>query len=284
MKRAMYWLLTLLLASVFTLSACQSAQPIKTEEIYRVVTSASAPPFTYMDNKNTIVGYDIDLMNSIAEKSGFTVEYENLDWPDLTKDMDHCEQNTIYISAMAPVTFKEKTNCYDVDLFFYDGVVWKYLSSSEQCTTKKVPVYFSKAYFTSGSVVIVRTENSDILSYTDLKEKKVACIVGTLDHRSPPYSDMDLMLLEQDTALKALMEKKVDALVVGYAPAMSFVDQFNGNIKIVGSPFTSDRSFAIGVCDRKGDNELLDRINLSLDALQADGTLKNLNTRWLKGQ
>ena len=65
-----------------------------------VVTDASLPPFEFIDPQtNEILGFDIDLMNAIAERAGFEVVYENLPWSKLVESMSTCQED-IYISAM----------------------------------------------------------------------------------------------------------------------------------------------------------------------------------------
>ena len=285
MKRGLYRLLIVIFVILSMGGACQSEKPVSDEDSYRVLMTASAPPFSFLNKEGNITGFDIDLMNAIAEKSGFNFTYENIEGLNLFKDMENCQQNTIYLSAISPVTFGEKTQCfYSYYYYFSSYNVGELVSQGERCTTTQVPVYFSDPYFTSGSVVVVRTDNNDISSYEDLAGKKVAVSVMTIDHRSPPYSDMDILLLEEDTALQALFDKKVDALITELVTAISYVNQFDEPMKIVGKPFTSDRPFAIGVCDRQGDNKLINAINIALKELRADGKLDELEAKWLSSQ
>ena len=50
-------------------SAAQSAPEASKEVVYKVGSSADYPPFEYLDEKNQIVGFEIDLLNEITKKN-----------------------------------------------------------------------------------------------------------------------------------------------------------------------------------------------------------------------
>ncbi|MBC7223496.1 MAG: transporter substrate-binding domain-containing protein, partial [Anaerolineae bacterium] len=45
-----------------------------------IATDASFPPMEMVDENKNMVGFDIDLMNAIAEEMGFEVEFKNVAW------------------------------------------------------------------------------------------------------------------------------------------------------------------------------------------------------------
>ena len=73
-------------------------------------------------------------------------------------------------------------------------------------------------------------------------------------------------------AVNALKQGKVDCVIIDNEPAKVFVEK-NSDLQILPDPFT-DEDYAIAI--KKGNTELVDKINAALDELEADGTLKKI--------
>lgn len=73
-------------------------------------------------------------------------------------------------------------------------------------------------------------------------------------------------------AVNALKQGKVDCVVIDNEPAKVFVSK-NDDLKILPDPF-ADEDYAIAV--KKGNTELLNKINSALEELEKDGTLKKI--------
>lgn len=73
-------------------------------------------------------------------------------------------------------------------------------------------------------------------------------------------------------AVNALKQGKVDCVIIDNEPAKVFVAN-NDNLKILPDPF-SDEDYAIAV--KKGNTELVDKINAALDELEQEGTLQKI--------
>ncbi|UCC75846.1 MAG: transporter substrate-binding domain-containing protein, partial [Anaerolineales bacterium] len=70
-----------------------------------VATDATWPPFEYVDETTKeLVGFDIDLMNAIAEAADFEVEYLNIAWDPLLAGMATGE----YDAAISAMTITEE--------------------------------------------------------------------------------------------------------------------------------------------------------------------------------
>jgi ABC-type amino acid transport substrate-binding protein len=87
-------LMTALLS--FGYGGCSSSGKIK------IATDATWPPFEYVDESNNIVGFDIDLMNAIAQKEGLNVEYINVGFDPLLAGM----AVGTYDAAISSITIK----------------------------------------------------------------------------------------------------------------------------------------------------------------------------------
>ena len=114
----------------------------------KIGTNAEYPPFESVDESGTIVGFDIDLMNAIAEAAGFDFEFINTRW------------DGIFV-ALASGEF--------------DAVI----SAATITEERQQTVDFSDPYFNAGQMIAVKI-GSDITSPEDLVEGvKVGVQLGT---------------------------------------------------------------------------------------------------------
>lgn len=118
----------------------------ETTKALRVVTAAEYAPFEYMD-KGEIVGFDIDLINAIAEEAGFSITIDNVGWDPLFVEIGEKRAD---LAASAITINDDRKQTYD----------------------------FSTPYFLSTNMIMVK-EGSSIKTAEDLKDKKVAVQNGT---------------------------------------------------------------------------------------------------------
>ena len=81
-------------------------------------------------------------------------------------------------------------------------------------------------------------------------------------------------------AVQALINGKVDAVVIDNAPAQEFVAA-NEGLKILDTEFANE-DYASGVA--KGNTALLDAINGALAELEADGTLQSIVDQYITAE
>lgn len=246
MKRL--FLLTLVaLATVLLLSACGAGG----EATVRVATDATWPPFESVnESTKDIEGFDIDLMNAIAEKGGFKVEYINVAFDPLLAGMATCQ----YDAAISAMTITED---------------------------RKKEFLFSEPYFAAGQVVTVRADESAITGKDMLTGKTIGVQLGTTGEIQAndiagatvkSYDDIGL-------AFQDLMNGQVDAVIADNPLALGYVGQNPDRLMTVGDVFT-DEDYGIAVCNTKPD--VLEKINAGLAAVKADGTIDRLIDKWLK--
>ena len=63
--------------------AAEEASPAGDMPTYIVGTEAQFPPFEIVDSSGNVIGFDVDLLNAIAEDQGFKVEYLDQDFAGL---------------------------------------------------------------------------------------------------------------------------------------------------------------------------------------------------------
>ncbi|UCB42737.1 MAG: basic amino acid ABC transporter substrate-binding protein [Dehalococcoidales bacterium] len=243
--------LLLVLVGVIILSLVISGCDNKTTVI-RIATDATWPPFEYVDeDTKDIVGFDIDLINAIAEKEGLEIEIINVAWDPLLAGMAQCT----YDAAISAMTITEER--------------------AEQ-------FLFSDPYFFAGQIITVQIDNTDINSKYDLSGKVVGAQIGTTGAIEVEkiggatlrtYDDIGL-------AMQDLMNGQIDAVVADNPLALSYVGENPDELKTVGDVFT-DENYGIAIC--KDNTELQAQINSGLEAVMEEGLIDDLVEEWLVG-
>ena len=246
MKSKTFWIVSVLMMLSLLLGACASSANTKV----RVATEAAYPPFESVDEgTKALVGYDIDLMNAIAKKGGFEVEFQNTPFDSVLAGISTCQ----FDAAISAITITEERG-------------------------KKMN--FSSPYINAGQVTTVRIDNTTINGPADLKGKTIGVQLSTTGEIEAkkfegatvkPYDSVDLAFLD-------LANGQVDAVVADYPTTLNFVNKSKDKIKVVGNVFT-DESYGIAVC--KTNTALLEKINKAIAELKSDGTLKKLEETWL---
>jgi ABC-type amino acid transport substrate-binding protein len=115
----------------------------------RVATDANRLPFESKDpSGQEIVGFDIDLTDAVAKKAGLEVEYVPMGFDQITAELAECK-----IDAAIPL-----------------------IAVTEK---RKASMLFSDPYFQLGQLLVVRTENTDIVGADSLSGKQVGAQIGT---------------------------------------------------------------------------------------------------------
>ena len=210
-----------------------------------VGTDAAYAPFEYVDASNTIVGFDIDLMKAIAKAAGFDVQFVNTAWEGIFITLQNGERDAL-ISAITITDERKKT------------------------------MDFSDPYFEATQLIAV-PETADVTKCEDLKAKnlRVGVQTGTtgdvavsklLGKTSPNIKRYDTT----PHALKALTIGEVDAVVADNAVVLHYIQSNpNAKFKVVSDPSFPKEHYGIAV--KKGNKELLDKINQGLKAIKANG-------------
>ncbi len=245
MKSKIFVLLSVLLIAAVVLSACSQ----KSEAVV-VATDATFNPFEYTDESGNLIGFDIDLMNAIADKAGFEIEWANVPFDSVTAGLSECQ----YDAGIAAISITDD---------------------------RKKDMLFATPYLDAGLIVVVNKETTDINSLEDLKGKTVAAQLGTTGEIEAqkiegvtykPYDSYELAFLE-------LANKGVDAVIADNPVAMGYVASNPEKLKTVGEVFNSEQ-YGIAVC--KENTELLEKIDKALKELQESGFIAQLAEKYLK--
>ncbi len=215
-------------------------------------TNAEFPPFEYVASSGVIDQYDgIDMAiaKNIAEANGMTAVVENMEFDSLLVAL----QNGQIDAAIAGMTVTED---------------------------RKEEADFSTPYYTATQVMIVK-EDSDITSAADMADKKICVIQGYTGEICVKDLGYPYEAFKKGTdAIMELVNGKCDVVVIDSATAEKYVFD-NQGLKIVedASAFESEE-YAIAV--KKGNTELLDKINKAIETMLADGTVAELGAQYIE--
>ena len=246
----------LCLTSMFLISACSpnsdnSLDRIKKTGYMGFGITNGYPPFCFYNNKNELVGYDVDVANEIAKRLGVQPKLIDTEWKDIINNLN------------AGV---------------YDCVV----SSMSVTDERMALVNFSIPYYHSKSVLVVR-KDSPYKSHADMKGKIIGVEAGTMfENDAKTMGEVSIRGFKtSDQALLALHNKAIDGVITDEIVANYVIGTKKFSLEPLGESFRKDK---VAVAFRKGDNALLKKVNEILKTMQEDGTLRNLSAKIIKGK
>ena len=214
-------------------------------------TNAAFPPYEMTADDGSFEGIDIEVAAAIADKLGLELQVDDMDFDAALL----AAQNGKSDMVMAGVTVTDE---------------------------RQKVIDFSDTYAEGIQSVIV-PEDSDIASVDDLAGKTIGTQRGTTGYIycTDDFGEDSVVAYDNGlTAVQALNNGQVDAVVIDNAPAKEFVAA-NTGLKILDTAYAQE-DYAIGVA--KGNTALLDAINGALEELQADGTLQSIVDKYIKAE
>lgn len=244
--------LLLMATMVVSLAACgakeETAGEVAKEKLI-MATNAEFPPYEYREG-DQIVGIDADIAAAIAEELGMELVIEDM----------------AFDSIIAAVT----TGKADI------GVAGMTVSED-----RLESVNFSTPYTQAAQVIIVK-EDSDIATPEDLTGKSVGVQLGTTGDIY--CDDIENATVERYSkgfeAVQALIQGKIDAVMIDREPALVFVEE-NEGIKVVDEEFTVE-DYAIAIA--KDNTELLEKVNAALKNLEESGKLAEIKAKYIAAE
>ena len=206
-------------------------------------------PWSYHDESDTLVGYDVEVSRAIAEKLGVEPEYVESDWDSLFAGLD--------------------AGRYDM------------VCNGVEVTEERAKTYdFTTPYGYIHTALAVRKDNTDITSFEDLKGKTTAnSLASTYMELAESYGATVQGIDTLEETIQLLTAGRIDATLNAN---VSFYDYLNvhpdADFKLVAQ--TEDASHVAIPIVKSEDSSFLDALNSAIDELRADGTLKELGEKY----
>ena len=213
----------------------------------------SFPPMGFRNDKNEIVGYDIDLAKEVTKRMGIELVTQPIDWN----------------------AKEQELNTGEIDC------IWNGFTITDD---RKQNMLFTPPYLKNAQVIVVK-QNSPVNTLADLAAKTVGTQAGSssvdaLDEAADFKASLKAVVEYKDflTALMDLDVGGIDAVVIDLVVA-------NDNINRSGKPFRilketlGEEQFGIGF--RKNDKALADKVWATLLDMAKDGTVAKITTQWM---
>ena len=216
-----------------------------------MATNATFPPYEMTTDNGTIEGIDVETAQAIADKLGLELQVDDMDFDAALLSVQQGKADI----AMAGITVTDE---------------------------RKAVMAFSDSYATGIQSIIV-PESSDIASADDLAGKKIGTQRGTTGYLycSDDFGEDAVVAYDNGlTAVQALNNGQVDAVVIDNEPAKAYVES-NPGLKILDTSY-AEEDYAIGM--NKDNTALLDAVNAALEELKADGTLQSIVDKYITAE
>jgi len=221
-----------------------------------VGTNAYYPPYEFhkeINGKDEIVGFDIDIAKEIAKNLGVELEIKDMDFDGLLLALN-ADKIDFVIAGMTPTAERAKS------------------------------VDFSKVYYKAVHGVVINVDNKDVFkTVDDLAGKKIGAQKATVQEEVAQVEIADVQLKSLAKIPDLILEvknNKIDGLVIEKPVAKAYTDK-NQDLMLMDLTF-EDAEGGSAVAIKKGNTDLLDEINKTLDTLMKDGTVEKFVTEATK--
>ena len=262
--------LALLVVSLVTISGCadktanetinQTSEQALTsagaanEKVYVIGTEPYFPPFEYADANvsSDIIGFDVDLINAIAEDQGFKVEWKDLEFDALIPAL---QSGQIDIIASGMTITAEREEAVD----------------------------FTEPYINAGLALAVAADNEEIKSVDDLKDKVAAVQQGSTGSQEAEKLKAEgkikdiIYLAHVNDIILNIQNGRADFTINDLPVTQAYMSQNPGVIKIVDDEITSD---SYGFAVKTGNTELLTMLNQGLENVKKNGTYDQIMDKY----
>jgi polar amino acid transport system substrate-binding protein len=209
------------------------------------------PPMEFRNEKNELVGFDIDASKELGKRLGIKIEHVPTAWKGVIMSL--------------------KTKKFDI--------IWSGMSITEE---REKEISFTKAYIMEKQVIVVKADNKKIKGLKDLGESTIVGVQlgSTSEEALAKLNKKFKEIKKYDTNTTAFMDLKIgriDALAVDELVGRYYLAQRPGEYAVLSESLLSE---PIGIGIRKEDISLKDKIQKTLDAMFKDGTMKKISIKW----
>ena len=215
-----------------------------------VATEGAWAPWTYHDENDQLVGFDVEVAQGVAAKLGVTAKFVETEWDGIFAGLDAGRYD---MAANGVEVTDERAMKYD----------------------------FSTPYGYIRTALIVRGDREDIASFEDLAGKRTAnSISSTYMLLAESYGATAMGVDTLDETLAMVLSGRADATLNA---EVSFYDYMNvhpdANLKVVA--LTDEASQVAMPIRKEADSaSLLAAVNQAIDELRAEGELTRISEKY----
>ena len=236
----------LVVALLFAAASFVQAQEIS------VGTNAEFMPFEFTDDDNNIIGYDIDVINAVGKAVGLEVKMRNQAFDTLVESLETGRIDAVISGMTITDVRKEKVN-------------------------------FSDPYYNAAQVIVVRDGGKVYETMDELKDKRVGVQLGTtgagMAEQALGESNPNLKQFRKyNEVFNDLKLGRIDAIVVDLPVANAYIKKIPG-LKITSAPMSVEE---YGIAVKKGNTELLEKINAGLAKIRESGEFDRITEKWFQ--
>lgn len=223
---------------------------IKSAGEIKIGVDDSYPPMEYRDDKNNLIGFDVDMGNAIGKKLGV-----NMKWVPTAFD------------GIIPALQSKKFDIIIASLSITDK--------------RKQIIGFSEPYIQGGPIIITLKGDNSIKTADDFKGKVVGVQLGSTGETATDKISGVKEIKRYEKITEALMDlaaKRVEAVVADDQVGRYYIGLDPAKYQVAGK--MADEPFGIGF--RKDDTALNSAVQKAIDELKAEGTLSKISLKWFK--
>lgn len=269
MKKSVAIILVLCLALGLMIGGCGSKSDSKSSDSAKVADNSwndikekgsftvglddTFAPMGFRDEKNNIVGFDVDLAKEAANRLGVKVTFQPVVWETKVAEL----------------------NGGNID------VIWNGLTITDELSKQ---ILFTSPYMSDHQIIVV-TPDSTIKSKADLAGKKIGIQAGSSANKAvesdkATYEVVKNNLLEfgdNNLALRDLKGGGVQAVVVDEVAGRYVMSKQPKDFKVLSDNFGTE-DFGVGL--RMKDKAFKDQLEKVLNAMKEDGTAAKISEKW----
>lgn len=253
MKLRPQYLLIITVLILALLSGCSTnnEQPSSTaeKEILVIGTEGTYQPFTYHNEKNELVGYDVEVGRAIAEELGMEAQFMEITWEGLLAGLDNGQVDIVTNQVSVTEERKEKYN-------------------------------FSEPYLYSYPALIVKSDNDTIKSFEDAKGLKTSLNVSS--NYALIAEEYGIEIVPSETFSKdieLLLAGRTDVVINDTVAFADYLRQKPDTpIKVAA---TLDKENVVAIPILKDDTALKEKIDKAIITLRENGKLKEISEKYL---
>jgi polar amino acid transport system substrate-binding protein len=226
-------------------------ETIKKNGEMSIAMSGAYPPFSLINDKNEVVGFDVEIGSEIAKRLGVKPKIVTTAWDGILAGLIAGKFDTI-VGSMSITPKRQEV------------------------------VDFVGPYYTAGRAIFV-PKDSAAKTLDDLKGKTIGVTLGETHEKwanehggwtVKTYKGLPELLLE-------LQNGRVDAIVIDSIPGQVAIRKSDAPIKQLDLPDLEGGNVGVGIAIRKDNPELKAAMQKALDDMMADGTYEKIAVEWV---